>query len=234
MADNIKDDQGYNQIFKKTRASIARNKKRCLKIINRAEITKSDKLLELGCGLGDYASFISEQTGAEIIGVDIYDKFIEQANREFNNGKVKFIVADACNLPFPENSFSIVYGNGILHHLIKEERVFQEIKRVLKPGGKIVFIEPNLYNPYIFLIFKTFFRKWAKLDPEEMAFTKSFIVKKLIDNNFDKAISYPIDFILPIIPDYLLKINIIINDLLEKLPLLKELSQSILIYGEKK
>ena len=58
--------------------------------------------------------------------------------------------------------------------------VLATLKNLLHNNGKIIFMEPNIYNPYVATIFKNdSFRKWANLEPDEMAFSKTFIDKKL-------------------------------------------------------
>jgi ubiquinone/menaquinone biosynthesis C-methylase UbiE len=55
-----------------------------------------------------------------------------------------FIECDCENLPLKDNSFDMITGNGVLHHLPDMEKALGEIKRVLKPGGVAVFLhEPN-------------------------------------------------------------------------------------------
>ena len=101
------------------------------------------------------------------------------------------------------------------------------------PSGKIIFWEPNILNPYISLIFKIpALRKMAKLEPEEMAFSKKFIEKKLVNSDYANIkVSYR-DFLLPNTPKNLIKPIIKIGDITEKTPL-KLLSQSLFIVAEK-
>jgi len=74
-----------------------------------------------------------------------------ELNKGIDNAKglsfeTEFVLMDANNLSFPDNSFDIVYGGAILHHLDIEQSV-GHIHRVLKPGGKILFLEPLNMNP---------------------------------------------------------------------------------------
>lgn len=233
MLNSNKDDQGVNQIFKTTPALLKRSENRCKKIIIALKIKSDDKLLELGCGYGDYATIINRFTQSEVIGLDVSEKFIAEASQRNSSNDVSFIVGDVYSLPFPDSSFNFVYGNGILHHLTNKIEVFKEIKRVLKPQGCIAFIEPNIYNPIAYLIFRSFVRKFASLDPNEDLFTRKQIEKILISSGFKNVEIKPIDFILPVTPKWLLKINLLIDYILEKIPFLKQFSQSILIIAEK-
>ena len=89
-------------------------------------------------------------------------------------------------------------------------------------------MEPNIYNPYCALIFN-YARKWANLEPDEMAFSKGFISKKLRASGYGNIrVDYK-DFLLPGIPDALINPSIIIGKFLEKTPVLRSVSQSIFI-----
>jgi SAM-dependent methyltransferase len=57
-------------------------------------------------------------------------------------------VADTARLPYADGFFDFVYGNGILHH-VDVDAAAREVRRVLKPGGRALFIEPLPYNPVI-------------------------------------------------------------------------------------
>jgi hypothetical protein len=126
-------------------------------------------------------------------------------------------------------------GNGILHHLYDRlDEALLNMSHLLKDGGKIVFLEPNLCNPYVYLIFSyPWLRKLANLEPDEMAFTKSFVSKKLDSAGYRNiSVDYK-DFLLPGIPDFLIQPSIALGDILEKVPLCKNVSQSIFIRATK-
>jgi 2-polyprenyl-3-methyl-5-hydroxy-6-metoxy-1,4-benzoquinol methylase len=69
--------------------------------------------------------------------------------------------------------FDFVCGNGILHHLVRRlPEVLRALQGLVKPGGDLAFIEPNLLNPYCAAICGTAIgRRLARLEPDEMAFT---------------------------------------------------------------
>ena len=111
------------------------------------------------------------------------------------------------------------------------DKALINIKKLLKPNGKIVFLEPNLYNPYCFLIFHTtsFFRRWARLEPGEMALTKGEIQKVLQLAGYQSIkIEYK-DFLLPNTPAVLINPIIALGSVLERIPVINFLSQSIFI-----
>jgi ubiquinone/menaquinone biosynthesis C-methylase UbiE len=98
------------------------------------------KVLEIGFGMGsDLLSFAEH--GAECFGIDITAEHHRLAclNFKLHNKKAELHLADAANIPFAENSFDIVYSNGVLHHTPDTVRCISEAYRVLRPGGQMIF-----------------------------------------------------------------------------------------------
>jgi ubiquinone/menaquinone biosynthesis C-methylase UbiE len=109
-------------------------------------------VLEIGAGTGVYTQFLVKDF--DIVFATDYDKGM--------CSKIKKMVpesiveqADATNLPYPDESFDGVFGVSILHHIPicepshnDRRKVWQEIYRVLRPGGWFAFCEPNAYNPF--------------------------------------------------------------------------------------
>ncbi|EHR79004.1 methyltransferase [Thermococcus litoralis DSM 5473] len=100
---------------------------------------KKGKVLDLACGVGGF-SFLLEDHGFEVVGVDIDEEMIKKAIEyaKEKNSKVKFIVGDARKLPFEGETFDYVLflGNTTVHFSPKElSEVFKEVKRVLKKDG---------------------------------------------------------------------------------------------------
>lgn len=93
-------------------------------------------LLEVGCGMGtDLLQFA--RGGARVTGLDYTPRSVQISRRRFDVYGVpgKFLLGDAENLPFPDETFDVVYSNGVLHHTPDTQRSIDEIFRVLKPGG---------------------------------------------------------------------------------------------------
>jgi SAM-dependent methyltransferase len=108
-------------------------------------------VLEYGCGPGSRAFHLA-RSGARVVGIDISPVAIEQAaergRAEGLEQQLEFRVMDAEQLEFPDDSFDVVCGSGILHHL-NLSRAYGEVARVLKPAGAGVFTEPLGHNPAI-------------------------------------------------------------------------------------
>lgn len=106
-------------------------------------------VLEYGCGLGGAAYALAAQ-GAHVTGIDISATAIETAKRKAAEEGVvaEFRIADAENLPFEDDSFDLICGTGIIHHLDLEKAI-PEIARTLKSGGSAIFYEPLGHNPVL-------------------------------------------------------------------------------------
>jgi ubiquinone/menaquinone biosynthesis C-methylase UbiE len=104
------------------------------------------RVLEIGFGPG-YDAFKFMQTGAIYSGIDITPENVERTKKHlgFFGYTPDVQQADAESLPFPDNSFDVVYSNGVLHHVPDMRKAFREARRVLKPGGEFITL---LYNKF--------------------------------------------------------------------------------------
>lgn len=230
----IKDDRGFNQIFEQSEGNLIRLKRRACWMIDEMNNSPNKKILEIGCGTGYVSYQVASQTPMQVLGSDLCEPFIKEAKEKYQLPNLLFQVLDFNKAAETvHNKFDYLIGNGILHHLYYNlDDVFKTFANILNPGGKIIFMEPNIYNPYVAAIFKNkTLRKWAKLEPDEMAFSGSFIRNKLEAANFRNIKIMYKDFLLPGIPKVLVKPSIAIGNVLEKTPL-KFISQSILICAE--
>jgi ubiquinone/menaquinone biosynthesis C-methylase UbiE len=110
------------------------------------------KVLDYGCGPGDLARRLVERGAGEVVGIDISEAEIEEARaRAAAAGmadRARFLVADAHRTGLPDSSFELILGIAILHHL-ELEKALAEIRRLLQPGGRAVFMEPLWHNPVL-------------------------------------------------------------------------------------
>ena len=233
---NITDDRGYNQVWAMNEATRVRAERRCDYMISRMQMEGGGKVMEIGCGLGSNSYMLASKTKAEVLGTDLCAPFIDEARAKYKLPNLRF---EALNFNHPDRfdgeMFDCIVGNGILHHLYHHlDQALSNMKRLLKPGGKIVFLEPNIYNPYIYLIFRyPVFRKFARLEPEEMAFSRHFITGALARAGYQNIdVTYQ-DFLLPGIPAFLIRPSILLGGALERIPGVRLLAQSIFIFAEK-
>ena len=111
---------------------------------------KDKEVLDYGCGIGTSAEKVSKFSPNRITGIDISEISINKAKDKAakNNLTIVYKVDNCEKTSFDNDSFDIVYGSGILHHLQIDE-CLNEISRILKSKGNLVFIEPLGTNPII-------------------------------------------------------------------------------------
>jgi len=114
------------------------------RIARRISNKSSRTVLEVGSGTGIYTRFLIRDF-KKVIATDIDPKMVSEAKKLLKGAKV--ILADARHLPFGANSVDVVFGVSVLHHIAERNAVFREAARIIKPGGFVVFCEPNIWNP---------------------------------------------------------------------------------------
>jgi len=98
------------------------------------------KLLDVGCGNGSVSEFFAG-LGYDVTGIDISDTGIDRAKKRCSG---TFIQGDVSNgLPFDNESFDVVFWGDNVEHLLAPVAVLLEIKRILRPGGRLLVSCPN-------------------------------------------------------------------------------------------
>lgn len=107
-------------------------------------------VLEYGCGartvLLDLAPLARTVTGIDVSDIAISKSAALARERDFKNASFRAMNAEA--LTFPDDSFDLIFGSGIIHHL-NIERALRELRRVLRSGGVAIFLESLGHNPII-------------------------------------------------------------------------------------
>jgi SAM-dependent methyltransferase len=88
----------------------------------------------VGCGWGELAEWIANETGGEVVAVDLSPRMVELALERGVDARV----ADVQALPFPDATFDVVVAAWMLYHVPDLDRGLAEIARVLRPGGTFV------------------------------------------------------------------------------------------------
>jgi len=99
------------------------------------------KVLCLGCGAGEECAYLKSK-GANVTGIDISNVLLKLAKK--NNPDIKFKLMSIEKLNFPANHFDIVYSSLTLHYSNNWQKVFKQVKKVLKKNGTFLF---STHNP---------------------------------------------------------------------------------------
>lgn len=177
-------------------------------LIKRANLKKDQKILELGCGRGDFIIEFKNK-GLNTYGIDL-SEYSKNFFPKLNFSKVD-MTKD--KLPFEDNYFDVIYSKSFIEHFYYPDVIFEEAYRVLKPGGTIITLTPEW--KYIFKSFyddfthRVPFTKDSLKDIHQMYNFKivaieSFIqlpvlFKKNIISNFFLILSY---LTRVLVPDY--------------------------------
>jgi len=124
-------------------------------VVRQARLQPGNRLLDLATGTGDIAFEALRQVGnLHVVGGDFSLGMMVVGQREPMGAQVGWTGADALNLPFPDSTFDAVTAGYLIRNVIDIPRAFAEMKRVLKPGGRVVILDTspppkNLLRPFI-------------------------------------------------------------------------------------
>ncbi|AKM83711.1 hypothetical protein A2422_02435 [Candidatus Woesebacteria bacterium RIFOXYC1_FULL_31_51] len=191
-----------------------------------------DKVLEIGSGDGVFTKRL-KGIKSQIVATDITPAVIERSKKIIKFEGLTYKIENCEKMSFKNKSFDIVCGISILHH-VNTKKTLQECYRVLKDGGRLFFTEPNLLNPIINITTNIKpLRKVMEYSPGEKALLKKDVEKILHDTGFSLVSVKNYDFLLPWAPQSMISFLETAGTVLEKIPFLKEISGSLLIYAEK-
>jgi ubiquinone/menaquinone biosynthesis C-methylase UbiE len=170
------------------------------------KVTSETEWLDVGCGWqlvrewlpnGALDQLVLSKRARRLVGIDAVSEDIER-----NPYLHEKIVGDICNLPFSDATFNLVTAQMVVEHLERPGDFLMEIKRVLRPGGRLIFLTPNYLNYQIFAasllpdplkkalvrffegrpendVFKTYYRMNTRNGVREMARQSGFVVEKI-------------------------------------------------------
>ena len=112
-------------------------------LVDWANVASTAAVLDVGCGTGELARLLLEQNPHQaIVGIDISEEMLVQARQKLRNvEQVTFEQASASALPIPDNTFEVVVSANAFHYFPEPEAALAEMRRVLKPDGKIVILD---------------------------------------------------------------------------------------------
>jgi 2-polyprenyl-3-methyl-5-hydroxy-6-metoxy-1,4-benzoquinol methylase len=122
-----------------------------------AEDVSNSKILDVGCGCGDFLAKMRE-SGCDVTGVEPDSQAVKTAREHFGLNVYESTLE---NLAFPDNTFDAVTMIHVIEHLANPLVTLQECRRILKPGGKLIVVTPNIES----LGYKMFKDRYVHLDP---------------------------------------------------------------------
>jgi SAM-dependent methyltransferase len=186
------------------------------------------RALEIGCGTGHFTRLCAP-SGAEITATDISETLLREARERTDAPNVTYAPADAHALEFEDGGFDVVYGSSVLHHL-DVDRTLGELRRVLRPGGRLILVEPNMLNPQIWAERNIgWVRRKVGASPDETAFVRFGLERRLARAGFERVEAVPHEFLHPATPESLIDRVAGLGRFLERLPLVREIAGSLVI-----
>jgi len=149
-------------------------------------LKKTDKILDQGCGIGQYSFTIYKMGYKNVIGMDFSPKLLKIAreNAKKLNYKIKFVEGDIRAMPFKNNSFDAIISAGIVEHVPETDKTIKELSRVLKKGGYLFIHVPHQISAFTLVkIIRKSLGLWSL--GYEKSFTKKGFRRLLEKNNFE-------------------------------------------------
>ena len=113
-------------------------------MVEYGKIDEKAKVLDIGCGNGNAAVWLTRNSGAHVTGIDLSGVRVANAVESLSKvpelaGKLAFEKASATELPFDEGTFTHVWSQATIYHVPDKVKVLEEAHRVLEPGGAMIF-----------------------------------------------------------------------------------------------
>ncbi len=106
-----------------------------------AEARPGERVLDLGCGAGRFLAALGE-AGAEPVGVEIAQAAVDRARTNVPGADVRLLLDDAV-IPAGHGEFDLVWCSEVLEHIPDVSEALHEVRRVLKPGGRLLLTVPR-------------------------------------------------------------------------------------------
>ncbi|MBB3461191.1 class I SAM-dependent methyltransferase [Rhizobium sp. BK377] len=129
---NVESADGYEQLMGRWSRKLAPQ------LIDFAGLTDGESVLDVGCGTGSLTFTLAQSPGLKAVSaIDFSPVFVEAANRRNTDLRVTIRQADACALPFEDNSFDRALSLLVLHFVPEAGKAVAEMRRVVRPDGVV-------------------------------------------------------------------------------------------------
>jgi SAM-dependent methyltransferase len=107
------------------------------------DLKGNEAVLDVGCGIGGPSRYLAKTYGCHVAGLDLTPEFCQVAamlaERTGLAGKVEYRQGDALAMPFADRSFDVVWSQNVAMNIADRDRLYREIRRVLRPDGRYAF-----------------------------------------------------------------------------------------------
>jgi len=104
-------------------------------------VRPGDRALDLGSGVGDFTAVLSD-AGAQAVGADVAEAALERARSRHPGLDFRLIPIDG-PMPFEDNEFDLVWASEVIEHIADTARWLSEVRRVLRPAGRLLLSTPS-------------------------------------------------------------------------------------------
>ncbi|SHI20241.1 class I SAM-dependent methyltransferase [Sporanaerobacter acetigenes] len=148
------------------------------KFLEEITFDEETKILDFGCGTGNYTDKIKRLTNADVYGIEPSDGMRKKAITK--NNKIIYKKGNHENISFPDNFFNFIYMTDVIHHIPDIDVMFKEFKRILKKGGKIC-IETESHEQIEKRFYVKYFPSTAIID--KARYPKINDIKNIVEEN---------------------------------------------------
>ena len=110
-------------------------------LFDQVKFNNKTNVLEIGCGRGGGNELLLQYNPESVTGVDFSKNVIKFCNQNYHDARLKFVVGNAENLPFADNSFDVIVNIESSHCYGNREAFFKEVARTLKPSGYFLYAD---------------------------------------------------------------------------------------------
>jgi ubiquinone/menaquinone biosynthesis C-methylase UbiE len=116
-----------------------------MRLAQLAQINGSERVLDVGCGIGGPSRYLASRFGCRVTGLDLTAGFVALAGmlaqRTRLSDKVTYRQGDALDMPFADASFDLVWSQNAAMNIADRDRLYAEMRRVLTPSGRLALQE---------------------------------------------------------------------------------------------
>jgi SAM-dependent methyltransferase len=109
-------------------------------------------VIDFGCGAGSLSFALAELEPKQIVGIELDPRVVDEANanarKDARYARIRFVTGAADRLPFDDETFDTILAFDCVEHVMEPEPIFDEWKRVLRPGGKVLIWWSPYRSPY--------------------------------------------------------------------------------------